>query len=103
MATIVKLSTKKGQSLHSRALKNEGFRLCDVYASPSAAKSRAWEWCYNKYAIDEYADNFRIVSHNCNFFSVAWDSLWVDPATDYVHTAVFMETAHNSYIILTDC
>lgn len=103
MSTIVKISTKKGQSLYSRSLCNEGYTLHDVYGKPSDAKKKAYSWCFNKYKEDENAENFRMVGHNCHFFTVAWDSIWADPATGEVQTAVFMETSHNSYIILTDC
>ena len=103
MTTIVKASTKKGQELVNRSMIDEGFRLSDVYSRPSAAKQSAWEHCYNKYALDEYADDFHITSHNTNFFTVTWDSLWIDPVTGEAHPATFMETAKNSYIILLDC
>ena len=86
--TIIKATTKKGQTMLASAKNHEGSFLWQVYGKASQAKQNAWEWCYNRF-VDEGGRNFRIISHNTFSFSVAWET---DKGTR-------IETANNSYLI----
>lgn len=59
--------------LMATASQNRGTRLGDVYTTYSSRKSSIWwEWFHTCKRTG--GRNFRIVSHNCNFFSLAWDA-----------------------------
>ena len=69
----IKASTKKGQNLLRRAKHNEGEYLSDVYGRYSSAKEDGYRYCRDL-CKEVGGENFRIVSHNCDFFSVAFDT-----------------------------
>ena len=89
--TIIKGTTKKGNDMLKRASYNEGYYLHEVYGSSSTAKNNAWDYCRQK-CFTENGENFRIISHNTFSFSVAWE----------VEKGTRIETAQNSYLILSD-
>lgn len=91
----IKANTKKAITMLKNAERNEGYYLTDVYNSTSEAKINAWKWCFNQYANDENAHNFRIISHNTFAFSVAWDIT----DNDGVYIATRIETSNNSYYV----
>lgn len=93
--TTIKASTKKGLSMLDRANYNEGEFLADVYSNYSHAKYQAWLYCKDLY-YHENGYNFRIISHNAQHFSVAWDI--IDSKTGEF-LGVRIETAKNSYFI----
>ncbi len=88
--TIIKSTTKKGRNMMVSASRHEGFRLWDVYDTFSNAKSRAWDYCYEK-CLAENGECFGICSHNTFGFTVSW----------YVENGMRIETPKNSYLILS--
>ena len=66
--------SKGAMNILSKAIYNEGYRLSDVYKSPSIKKQRAFEDVYNMFLNDKGADGFKICSHNCHNFSVSWST-----------------------------
>lgn len=93
MKKILKASTKGGYRWIMDAKKNEGYKLSDIYGSYSVNKEKALKWCLNQYNSTENSENFRIISHNSNFFTVAWDENGKEPK-------LHIETAKNSYVVL---
>ena len=100
MTTLLTAKTKAGQNLINKASSNIGFNLWDVYSSFSYAKEQAYKHCLQKYFDTERCLNFRIISANTFQFSVAWEGLYTNPATNEKQEALFVETASNSYIVL---
>lgn len=94
MEIRVKGSTKKGQALLEKAKVNLGTKLSDVYGRYSKAKEEAMDDC-KRWCDETGGDNFRIISHCINNFSVAWE--YNDPETGELMTRI--ETANNTYII----
>lgn len=90
---ILKASTKAGYRWIVAAKKNEGSKLSDIYGSYSVNKEEAINWCLNQYNSTENSENFRIISHNSNFFTIAWNEYGKEPK-------LHIETGRNSYIIL---
>lgn len=90
---ILKASTKTGYRWILSARNNEGSKLSDIYGRYSAKKEEAWKNCYKEYLNNVYSENFRIISHNSNFFTVAWEEYGKEPK-------LHIETASNSYVIL---
>lgn len=86
--TIIKSTTKKGQTMLHNAENKEGIYLWQVYENNSRAKENAWNWCFEQCA-KEGGTNFRIISHNTFSFSVAWETA----------EGTRIETANNSYLI----
>ena len=93
MKKYLKASTKAGYRWIVSAKKNEGSKLSDIYGRYSANKEKAINWCLNQYNSTKNSDNFRIISHNSNFFTVAWEEYGKEPK-------LHIETASNSYVIL---
>ena len=89
----LKASTKAGYRWIISARNNEGYKLSDIYGSYSVNKEKAMEWCLNQYNSTENSENFRIISHNNNFFTVAWEEYGKEPK-------LHIETAKNSYVVL---
>lgn len=87
--TIIKGTTKKGQTMIRNASNYEGVYLWQVYDSFSPAKKRAWDYCYDCF-VSEHGEAFSIISHNTFGFSVSW----------VVENGVRIETPKNSYLIL---
>lgn len=93
MENFLKASTKAGSRWFLAAKNNEGYELSDIYDSYSVNKEKAYNWCLNQYNSTENSENFRIISHNSNFFTVAWEEYGKEPK-------LHIETAKNSYVIL---
>ena len=91
--TTLTTGTKKGMNLMNRADYNEGYNLWEVYGHFSQAKQNAWDKCLAK-CDNENGFNFRIISHNTNTFSVAWDIY-----ENGEFKGVRIETAYNSYFV----
>ena len=87
--TIIKGTTKKGQTMLRTACHNEGINLWEVYDAYSRAKQNSFYACREKYFVENGTD-FHICSHNTFSYSVAWE----------VQNGMRMETAQNSYLIL---
>lgn len=90
---ILKASTKAGYRWILAAKYNEGYKLSDIYGKYSVNKEKAMNWCLNQYNNTESSENFRIISHNSNFFTVAWEEYGKEPK-------LHIETAKNSYVVL---
>lgn len=88
---VLTTKTKKGQNLLAKARSNYGEDLSDVYGRYSSAKAEAMKDCKETKNAESGWD-FRIISYNTNFFSVAWDFIYdgkpavhiITPANDYV-------------------
>ena len=93
MVKYLKASTKGGYNWILRAKCKEGYKLSDIYGNYSARKEEAWKDCYKKYLNNTQSTNFRIISHNSNFFTVAWEEYGKEPK-------LHIETAKNTYIVL---
>lgn len=93
MKKILKASTKAGYRWILAAKNNEGYELSDIYGKYSVNKKKAYCQCLNQYIGTKNSNNFRIISHNSNFFTVAWDEYGKEPK-------LHIETGRNSYIIL---
>ena len=84
----IKADSKKGQSLICRAIRFDGTQLTDCYSSHSWRKQAVYdEWleeCYKNLN----GKNFHIISHNSNFFSLAFeagkDLYVITPSHNYV-------------------
>ena len=88
--TIINANTKRASDMIRRANNNEGYSLCDVYGTYSAAKSSSWSYCRDL-CRREGGTNFRIISHNTFGYSVALD----------IPDGVRIETAKTSYLVRT--
>ena len=86
--TTINPNTRRADALRESAKNFEGVYLDDVYSSYSSAKAAAYRYCRNL-CDKENGYSFRIISHNFNVFSVAWN-------TD---AGLRIETARNSYFI----
>lgn len=89
----VKKETKKGRSMIAQSKRIIGYELSDVYKSYSLAKKQAY-WQCKRLCGREGGYNFRIISKNCNFFSVAWNVVVEQTLVTRI------ETAYNSYVIM---
>ena len=97
MSKILNYSTKAGQSKVASANKYKGKDLRDIYKTYSKIKENAYYSCLSKAINTEnYQNDFHISGANCHSFSVAWTG------EHNGHSAVFLETAENSYIVLLD-
>ena len=86
--TTIKANTKKGEIMLNNARTNQGTELYQIYSSYSTAKAKALEYC-KALCNEENGYNFRIISHNSQTFSVAWET----------EQGTRIETAYNSYLI----
>lgn len=94
MSKVYNISSKKGQELATRASRVIGKELKDVYKKYSDKKHLAYMRCYMKAMNTEgYGHDYHISSANCNKFSVAWTGQFGG------QSAIFLETADNSYIV----
>lgn len=66
--------TKGADLILSRAGRNEGKTLSDVYCFPSDLKQSAFRECLEMFNNEPIAEGFHICSHNCQNFSVAWST-----------------------------
>lgn len=69
---IISGASKTGQALLARAAYNQGENLRSIYGRWSSKKEEAMKECKREYAQDKGYD-FRIISHNRTYFSVAWN------------------------------
>ena len=91
---IIKGTSKRGQALLAKASRNEGTELRQVYGRWSDEKEDVMRKCREAYKADD-GENFRIISHCRDNFSVAWE--YTDKETGETMTRV--ETYCNTYII----
>lgn len=69
---------------------SNAYELSDVYKSYSVYKARAMRYC--KEQAEMHGSTAKIISHNCNFFTVAYP-VHID------HTdCIIIETAYNTYV-----
>ena len=70
----VNKDSKKGQHLICSAIRFDGRQLSDCYTRHSATKQAIYDdWLRECYS-NLNGENFRIISHNCNFFSLAFEA-----------------------------
>lgn len=84
----IKPTTKTGRrylDMYNRATITNLFQ---AYARPSVNKTRADYQCRQQMAQEE-GHGYRIISYNCNFFSVAWQAA----------QGLRIETAHRSILV----
>lgn len=93
MKKILKASTKAGSRWILAAKNNEGYELSDIYGKYSVNKKKTYCQCLDQYIDTKNSNNFRIISHNSNFFTVAWNEYGKEPK-------LHIKTAKNSYVIL---
>lgn len=87
--------TAKGRGLYERSKYDYGHQLNMVYGRYSDAKRKAMDYCYYKFAKDENARHFRIISYNTFGFSAAWNTIYEIDGN--VVPGVHIETPSNSY------
>lgn len=88
----IKADSKKGQSLICRAMRFDGYSVDDCYGRASETKRAIerdwWRECYNL-----NGENFRIISHNSRFFSLAFeagnDLYVITPSHNYIVVNAF--------------
>lgn len=67
----IKANTKKGQYYYERYNRSTDFELFHCYNRPSTNKTRADYLCREQMR-KENGHSYKIISYNCNFFTVAW-------------------------------
>ena len=87
---------KKGAQLASGAQYIKGRTLSDVYGTYSRYKAAAYNDCLSE-CNDRKGENFRIISANSNFFSIAYEC--TDDLTGEVITVI--KTGRNTYYVRT--
>ena len=93
MKKVLKASTKAGSRWILAAKNNEGYLLSDIYNKYSVNKKKSYCQCLDQYIDTKNSNNFRIISHNSFFFTIAWDECGEEPK-------LHIETAKNSYVVL---
>lgn len=81
-------NTKQARHYINAYNRSEIYYLNQAYGKPSTAKTRADYNC-RMMMQSEGGHGYKIISYNCNFFTVAW----------IAGDALRIETARNSYII----
>lgn len=66
----ISIHSKKGMQYINAYERSNATKLTDVYKKCSYNKKQAYAEC-RTHAESHGADNIRIISHNCNFFSCA--------------------------------
>lgn len=84
----IKNTSKKAQAYIYAYNHSDIFSLREAYGRPSTAKTRADYEC-RMMMQSEGGHGYKIIGHNCNFFTVAW----------IAGNALRIETAYNSFII----
>ena len=88
----IKADSKKAQALICRAMRFDGYSVEDCYGRPSETK-KAIEYEWRKECSNLNGENFRIISHNSNFFSLAFeagnDLYVITPAHNYIVVNAF--------------
>lgn len=67
----IKANTKRGQAYIYRYNASNNTDLMQCYRNPSTAKTRADYFCRAQ-MIEEDGNGYKVISYNCNFFTVAW-------------------------------
>lgn len=84
---LVSYDTKLGKTLSERCEHWDGNYLGQVYNRWSDRKQRIFDDWFDYFCKDSCADNFSIVSHNCQTFSLGWFTTLQDlPVKYYQHT-----------------
>ena len=81
-------NTKKAQAYIDAYNHSDIFSLREAYGRPSTAKIQADYDC-RMMMQEEGGHGYKIISHTCNFFTVAW----------IAGNALRIETARNSFVI----
>lgn len=84
----IKNTSKKAQAYIYAYNHSDIFSLREAYGRPSTAKIQA-EYDCRMMMQSECGHGYKIIGHNCNFFTVAW----------IAGNALRIETAYNSFII----
>ena len=69
----ISTTTKRGRAYMERYNRATITDLFQAYARPSVNKTRANYQCRQQMAQEE-GHGYKIISYNCNFFSVAWQT-----------------------------
>ena len=93
-------STAIGRRVYEIGERCEARNLFAVYMNPSEYKRRAYESCYREFVADRDAHNFRIASHNHQYFTVAWDTSCIDPKTGAIEKCRVIDTGRNRYLVI---
>ena len=83
----ISIHSKKGMCYVNAYERSKATNLHDVYKNPSCNKMQAYNDCMED-AESHGADNMRIISHNCNFFSCAANSK--DGLIVYTHANTYI-------------
>ena len=81
-------NTKRAQAYIYAYKRSSIGDIYEAYKNPSTRKTRAFYEC-TMIMENENGHGYRIISYNCNFFSVAW----------IVGNSLRIETACNSFVI----
>ena len=81
-------NTQKAQAYINAYNRSDIFSLNQAYGRPSTEKTRADYNC-RMMMESEGGHGYKIIGHNCNFFTVAW----------IAGDALRIETASNSFVI----
>lgn len=83
----ISIHSNKGMHYINAYERSKVTELTDVYKKCSYNKEQAYEEC-RTHAAEHNADNMRIISHNCNFFSCAAKSK--DGLIVYTHANTYI-------------
>ena len=84
----ISINSKKGMHYIQAYERSKATELTDVYKKCSCYKKQAYAEC-RTHAANHGAENMRIISHNCNFFSCAAKSKY----------GLIVYTHANTYIV----
>ena len=84
----IKNTSKKAQAYIYAYNHSDIFSIREAYGRPSTAKIQA-EYDCRMMMQSEGGHGYKIIGHNCNFFTVAW----------IAGNALRIETAYNSFVI----
>lgn len=98
---VVSYETKRGKQLDRRCENYDGYWLYQVYNSYSVAKEVVWEYWHQAFCKDINSDNFAIVSHNCQTFSLGWFTTLPEPLDNGLSREVsILITPRHNYMIV---
>lgn len=81
-------NTKRAQAYIYAYKRSSIEDIYGAYKNPSTNKVRANYYCYDQ-MMSENGNGYRIIRHNCNYFTAAW----------IVGNSLRIETACNSFVI----
>ena len=98
---VVSYDTHKGKALSARCENWDGCTLDQVYGHWSEAKQAVYDYWFNRYCNDCKADNFSIVSHNNQTFSLGWFTTLPEPVEKGFSrdVSILITPAHNYMIV----